>query len=120
GGKEPRKIEAVCQWRVKGRANWMTKVVQRQGEKKIAWRTQITIPFEFQIPLPPLSYDGRYFSIVWESLATAGLPFAFDEEERKAFTVRPRPYDPEEFARLEDEDYEEEEEEEKDDDEENR
>src|SRR5262249_34673677 len=85
GGKEPRKIEAVCQWRVKGRANWMTKVVQRQVEKNIGSRTQITIPFEFQIPLTPLSYDGRYFSIVWEIVATADLPFAFDEEERKAF-----------------------------------
>ena len=111
-GKEPRKIEVVCQWRVTGRAKKLTEVVEREVEENIASRTQITVPFNFQIPLSPLSYEGKYFSMVWEVVATADLPLAFDEEDTKTFTVRPRPYDRDEFDRLEGEDYDEEEEEE--------
>ena len=110
-GKEPRKIEVVCQWRVTGRARKLTEVVEREVEENIASRTQITVPFDFQIPLSPLTYEGKYFSIMWEVAATADLPLAFDEEETKAFTVRPRPYDRDEFDRLEGADYDEEDEE---------
>jgi hypothetical protein len=109
-GKEPRKIEVVCRWRIAGRANKNEQIVQTKTEENMASRSQITIPFEFPIPIGgPLSYEGKQFSIIWEIVATADLPFAFDEEEAKAFTVRPRPYDREEFARLEDENDDEEE-----------
>jgi hypothetical protein len=116
-GKEPRKIEVVCRWRITGRANKNVEVIETKTEDNIAARNQITIPFEFPISIAgPLSYEGKQFNIVWEIVATVDLPMAFDEEETKTFTVRPRPYDAEEFARLEDdeddEDYDEDEEEE--------
>ncbi|HEY8183986.1 MAG TPA: hypothetical protein VII32_17205 [Thermoanaerobaculia bacterium] len=116
-GKEPRKIEVVCRWRITGRANKNVEVIETKTEDNIAARNQITIPFEFPISIAgPLSYEGKQFNIVWEIVATVDLPMAFDEEETKVFTVRPRPYDAEEFARLEDdeddEDYDEDEEEE--------
>ncbi len=114
-GKEPRKIAVVCQWRVTGRGRSLTEEVERAVEENIASRNQITVPFDFQIPLSPLTYQGKYFSMVWEVVATADLRLAFDEEETKTFTVRPRPYDREEFDRLEGEDYDEEEEEEEED-----
>ncbi|MDQ6799314.1 MAG: hypothetical protein M3041_00590 [Acidobacteriota bacterium] len=102
-GKEPRNIEVVCRWRIAGRANKLEQVIETKSEDNIAGRNQITIPFEFPISIAgPLSYEGKQFSIVWEIVATVDLPFAFDEEETKTFTVRPRPYDAEEFARLED------------------
>ena len=104
-GKEPRKIEVVCRWRITGRANKTVQVIDTKIEDSIASRNQITIPFEFPISIAgPLSYEGKQFNIVWEIVATADLPMAFDEEETKVFTVRPRPYDAEEFARLEEED----------------
>jgi hypothetical protein len=123
GGKEPRKIEVVCRWRITGRANKNVEVIETKIEDNIAARNQITIPFEFPISISgPLSYEGKQFNIVWEIVATVDLPMAFDEEETKVFTVRPRPYDAEEFARLEDEeddeDYDEDEEEEEEEDEE--
>jgi hypothetical protein len=109
-GKEPRKIEVVCRWRIAGRANKNEQIIQTKTEENMASRSQITIPFDFPISIGgPLSYEGKQFSIIWEIVATADLPFAFDEEETKAFTVRPRPYDREEFARLEDGDDDEEE-----------
>ncbi len=106
GGKEPRKIEVVCRWRITGRANKNEEIIDMKIEDNIASRNQITIPFEFAIPISgPLSYEGKEFSIIWEIVMTADLPFAFDEEEAKPFTVRPRPYDREEFERLEEAEY---------------
>ena len=111
GGKEPRKIEVVCRWRIAGKGNKHKELVDTKVEENIASRNQISIPFDFQLPLSPLSYEGEQFSIIWEIVATADLPFAFDEEESKTFTVRPRPYDREEFEKIEDGDYDEEDEE---------
>jgi len=111
GGKEPRKIEVVCRWRIAGKGNRHKELVDTKVEENIASRNQISIPFDFQLPLSPLSYEGELFSIIWEIVATADLPFAFDEEESKTFTVRPRPYDREEFEKIEDGDYDEEDEE---------
>ncbi len=103
-GKGPRKIEVFCRWRIAGRANKHEQNIHTKSAENIAARNQITIPFDFEIPISgPLSYEGKQFSIIWEIVATVDLPFAIDEEETKTFTVRPRPYDAEEFARLEDE-----------------
>jgi len=111
-GKEPRKIEVICRWRLDGKGKKREEIIDRQVEEKIASRSQITIPFDFEIPLRgPLSYDGKLFSIIWEIFVNVDLPRAFDEEETKTFTVRARPYDPKEFDELdEDEDDEDEEE----------
>jgi hypothetical protein len=117
-GKEPRKIEVVCRWRIAGRANKEDQIIEMKIEDNIASRNQITIPFEFDIPIAgPLSYEGKQFSIIWEIVVTADLPFAFDDEEAKVFTVRPRPYDREEFARLEEEEEQEDGDEDEDEDE---
>ncbi len=56
GGKEPRKIEVACRWRVAGKANKTQQNIDTRIEENIASRTQIAIPFDFQIPLTgPLS-----------------------------------------------------------------
>jgi sporulation-control protein spo0M len=100
-GKEPRKIEVVCRWRIAGSGNKLTEVVETEVEENIAARSQITIPFDFPIPLQPLTYDGKQFNVVWEIAVNVDLPFAFDEQETKVFTVRARPYDEKEFDRIE-------------------
>lgn len=117
--KEPRKIEIVCRWRTTGRANKTVQVLGTKTEDNIGSRKQVTIPFEFAIPIDgPLSYEGKQFGIVWEIIANVDLPMAFDEDETKVFTVRPRPYDREEFTpedEEDDEDYDEDEDEDEDD-----
>jgi hypothetical protein len=97
-GKEPRKIEVICRWRVAGSGRKMNELVALEMEENIASRSQIAIPFDFEIPLVgPLSYQGKMFSIIWEVFVSVDLPFAFDEEDTKTFTVLPRPYDKKEF-----------------------
>ena len=104
-GKEPRKIEVSCRWRIAGRANKHEDVVGSEVEENLGSRSQVTIPFEFKIPIAgPLSYEGQQFSVIWEIVATADLPYAFDEEEKKTFTVKPRVFVKEEFAEDEDDD----------------
>ena len=66
------------------------------------------MPFDFTIPLTgPLSYDGKLFRVVWEVVGRADLPFAIDEVETKAFTVMPRPWNPDDWKELDEEDEEE-------------
>ncbi len=109
-GKEARKLEVLCRWRVEGKGRRREEIVDLEID--VAPGARVTIPFDFEIPLlGPLSYDGKLFRIVWEIVVRADLPRALDQEEAKSFTVRPRPYDPEEFARLDEEDEEGEEEE---------
>ena len=110
-GKEPRKIEVICRWRLDGSGKKSTEIVKRVVEDNIASRSQITIPFDFAIPLRgPLSYGGKLFSVIWEIFVNVDLPLAFDEEETRTFTVQARPYDPKEFDEL-DEDEEDDEDE---------
>ncbi len=102
-GKAPRKLEVLCRWRVEGKGRKREEIVDL--ELDVAPSAQVTIPFDFEIPIVgPLSYDGQLFRIVWEIVARADLPFARDEVETKTFTVRPRPYDPQEFEEEDEED----------------
>lgn len=108
-GKEPRKIEVTCRWRIEGKGRRAEELVDLEIEANMAARQQITIPFEFVIPvLGPLTYDGKLFRVVWEIVANADMPFALDERDIKSFIVRPRRYDAEEFARMRDEEEKEE------------
>ena len=103
-GKEPRKIVLVCRWRITGKANSHEENLSEKIEH-VDGRSQATIPFDVTIPTHgPLTYDGQLFGVVWEIVATADLPMAFDEEEKKVFTVKPRVFVKEEFAEEEDED----------------
>lgn len=105
-GKEPRKLEVLCRWRVEGKGRKREEIVD--FEIDVAPATQVTIPFDFEIPLlGPLSYDGKLFRIIWEIVARADLPFARDQVETRTFVVRPRPYVREEFDYEEDEEDEE-------------
>jgi hypothetical protein len=110
-GKEARKLEVLCRWRVEGKGSKHEEIIDLEID--VAPGPQVTIPFDFEIPLVgPLSYDGKLFRVIWEIVVRADLPFAFDAEEIKPFTVRPRPYVPEDFEGVDDEDEEEDEEEE--------
>ncbi len=94
-GREPRKIEVICRWRVEGKGRRVEKIVNTASRK------QITVPFEFNIPvLGPLTYDGKLFRLVWEIVANADMPFALDERDTKSFIVRARRYDAQEFTRI--------------------
>jgi len=108
-GKDARKLEVLCRWRVEGKGSKHEEIIDLEID--VAPEPQVTIPFDFEIPLVgPLSYDGTLFRIVWEIVVRADLPLARDQEEAKTFTVRPRPYDPKEFADVqEDEEADEEE-----------
>ncbi|HEY8132633.1 MAG TPA: sporulation protein [Thermoanaerobaculia bacterium] len=109
-GKDARKLEVLCRWRVEGKGSKHEEIIDLEID--VAPGAQATIPFDFEIPMDgPLSYEGKLFRIVWEIVARADLPLAFDTEETKPFTVRPRPYVPEEFEEPEDEEDEDEEEE---------
>ncbi len=110
-GKEARKLEVLCRWRIEGKGSKHEEIIDLEIE--VVPAPQTTIPFDFEIPMVgPLSYDGKLFRIVWEIVVRADLPLAFDPEEIKPFTVRPRPYVPEDFEEPEDEEDEEEGEEE--------
>jgi hypothetical protein len=101
-GKAPRKLEVFCRWRLESKGRDREEVVDL--ELDVAPDQNVTIPFEFAIPTNgPLSYDGALFRIVWEIVARADVPFARDQEEVRAFTVRARPYDPAEWTLDDDE-----------------
>lgn len=99
-GKQPRKFEVICRWRVEGKGRKYEEVVDL--ELDVSPGAHASLPFDFEIPMVgPLSYDGKLFRIVWEIVARADLPLAFDEEQTKPFTVRPRPYVAEDFEDVE-------------------
>jgi hypothetical protein len=97
GGKEPRRFEVICRWRIEGKGRKKPEVIDKaSGGNQIA--------FNFEIPVPgPLSYDGKLFRIVWEIVASADIPWARDEEEVKSFLVRARPWNEEEWKDEEEE-----------------
>ena len=110
-GKAPRSIEVVCRWRITGKP-YRHELVIGTVEDNREGLSQATLPFEFAIPIAgPLSYEGEQFNIVWEIVATADLPRAFNEEETKVFTVRPRPYVAGEFVEVDDDEDDDEEDE---------
>jgi hypothetical protein len=108
GKKQPRKIEAICRWRIEGKGRRKETIVDQELGLDVESRSEVSVQFDFTIPLHgPLSYDGKLFRVVWEVVGRADLPFAIDEVETKAFTVVPRPWNPEEWKELEEEEEEE-------------
>lgn len=98
GSKQPRKIEVACRWRIEGRGKEREEVVGSADMSDVGGRTEVSIPFEFDIPLyGPLSYDGKLLRIIWEVAADVDLPMARDEHDVKVFTVLPRKWDPAEW-----------------------
>lgn len=109
GGKQPRKIEVSCQWRIEGKGRPKREVVDEAVEHDVAARSQVTVPLDFGIPsLGPLSYEGKLLSIVWEVVARVDLPFALDQIETKQFRVTAGIWQPEWDLDEEDEDFEDE------------
>ena len=97
GKKQPRKIEALCRWRIEGKGRRKETIVDQELGLDVESRTEVSVPFDITIPLyGPLSYDGKLFRVVWEVVGRADLPFAIDEVEAKPFTVVPRPWNPDE------------------------
>ena len=111
GKKQPRKIEAICRWRIEGKGRRKETIVDQELGLDVESRSEVSVPFDFTIPLPgPLSYDGKLFRVVWEVVGRADLPFAIDEVEAKEFAVAPRPWNPEEWKDNDDDDDDDEEE----------
>ena len=108
GKKQPRKIEAICRWRIEGKGRRKETIVDQELGLDVGSRTEVSVPFDFTIPLPgPLSYDGKLFRVIWEIVGRADLPFAIDEVETKVFTVVPRPWNPDDWKELDEENEEE-------------
>lgn len=113
-GKQPRKVVIRCRWRVEGKGCSHEQIIEEYVEHEVGTRTEIAIPFHFQIPLQgPLSYHGKLFDIVWEIVVRVGpfasvAPWSSHEQETKLFTVKARRYDPAEYEDLEDEEEDEE------------
>lgn len=104
GKKQPRKVEAICRWRIEGRGRRKETIVDQELGLEVESRSEVSVPFDFSIPLRgPLSYEGKLFRVIWEIVGRADLPFAIDEVEAKAFTVAPRPWNAEEWKELEEE-----------------
>src|SRR2546426_3087385 len=104
GKKQPRKIEAICRWRIEGKGRKKETIVDQELGLDVESRSEVSVPFDFTIPLNgPLSYDGKLFRVVWEIVGRADLPFAIDEVETNAFTVVPRPWNAEEGKEMEEE-----------------
>jgi hypothetical protein len=111
GGKQPRKIEVFCRWRLEGKQKAET-LVDSATEEQIESRSQVVLPFDFEVPfVDPVSYDGKLFRIIWEIVATADLPFAKDEVETKVITVTPAAWTAEEYRQWHEEDLDDEDEE---------
>jgi len=105
GKKQPRKIEAICRWRIEGKGRKKETIVDQELGVDVESRSEVSVPFDFTIPLyGPLSYDGKLFRVIWEVVGRADLPFAIDEVESKVFTVVPRPWNPEEWKEIDDDD----------------
>ena len=99
GGKTPRKIEVSFRWRVVKPGQDRVEVVDNTVLMDVGERAQVTVPFDFEIPPEgPLSYNGALFSIAWEVFANADLPWARDESETAAVTVRPKRWVSEEWG----------------------
>lgn len=95
--KQPRKIEVVCRRRLEGKKKESFEV-SSTTEENIGTRTQIVVPFDFEIDFTdPVSYDGKLFRLIWEIVATVDLPFAVDEEETRVFTVKPAVWTPDQL-----------------------
>jgi hypothetical protein len=121
GTKTPRKILVEVRKVISGKGMKLEEVIDSAEELDVASKSQITVPFEFEIPhLGPPTYEGRLFSITWTVTARVDLPFAIDEVESATVTVRPQVWTPEESSEfdqigdedLEDEDFDEDDEEE--------
>ena len=118
GSKQPRKIEVVCRKRLQGKKRTSSDV-SSTTEENIGTRTQIAVPFDFEIDfIEPVSYDGKLFRVVWEIVATVDLPFAADEEETKVFTVKPAAWTAEQYKKWQEEKFDDEDEDEDEDDDE--
>ena len=95
--KQPRNIEVVCRRRLEGKKRESFEV-SSTTEENVGARTQIAVPFDFEIDFTdPVSYDGKLFRLIWEIVATVDLPFAVDEEETRAFTVKPAVWTPDQL-----------------------
>jgi len=104
GKKQPRKIEAICRWRIEGKGRKKETIVDQELGLDVESRSEVSVPFDFTIPLyGPLSYDGKLFRVIWQVVGRADLPFAIDEVETKVFTVVPRPWNPDDWKELEEE-----------------
>jgi hypothetical protein len=112
GKKQPRKIEAICRWRIEGKGRRKETIVDQELGLDVESRSEVSVQFDFTIPLyGPLSYDGKLFRVIWEVVGRADLPFAIDEVEVKEFAVVARPWNAEEWKEEEEEEEEEHEEE---------
>jgi hypothetical protein len=108
GKKQPRKIEAICRWRIEGKGRRKETIVDQELDLGVESRSEVSVPFDFTIPLyGPLSYDGKLLRVVWEVVGRADLPFAIDEVETKPFTVVARPWNPEDWKEMDEENEEE-------------
>ena len=108
GGKQPRKIDVSVRWIMSGKGERRETVVDQTSEADVASKAQIVMPLSVEIPLGPLTYDGKLFKIAWEVWARADLPFAIDQTESAPFTVRPAIWSPEQFEsflHLDDDDF---------------
>ncbi len=97
-GKEPRKILVQLRWRLSGKGTSQEQSVCEVVEAEIGGRSQLTIPFAFDVPFfGPLTYSGTLFSVAWEVAARVDLPLAIDEKDSQPVTVRPAIWTTEQF-----------------------
>lgn len=101
GTKTPRKILVELRKVISGKGMKLEEVIDSAEELDLASKSQITVPFEFEIPhLGPLTYEGTLFNISWNITARVDLPLAVDEVESATVTVLPQVWTPEDLRAL--------------------
>jgi hypothetical protein len=89
-GKSPRKIVVAMRWVLQGKGWTEETVVEMVVEKDLATKTEVVMPFEWEVPaVGPTTYEGRLFRIDWSVIARAHLPAVFDDTATANLIVVP-------------------------------
>ena len=80
-------------WHTEGRGTRYLETVEEldvfQGEFQAGMPR--SFEFEFRVPAEPLSYSGRYVSVVWKIQAQMDVFWANDPKAARPFILRPTP-----------------------------
>ena len=88
-----RGVRAVARWRASGRGgvdegNGLDVAVHRA---EVPAGARLELPFEYELPREPWSYQGELFAIHWRLEARLDVPLGHDPSAAADFILAPRP-----------------------------
>lgn len=86
-------LTVALRWRTHGRGTSVRETVASEVAFQGEWRAGAAqrYPFALEMPAGPFTYHGHYLSVVWEVVARADVPWAFDPETERELVLAPRP-----------------------------